>query len=106
MRTFAENGKPAVKLSTGSFVWPTVENIDDQLFSLTKEKGWKKLHLDFSDVKILTATGLGKLVVLRNMLKTAGRKLCLHNVGPIVYEVFEVTSLSKIFDIRMSQKGS
>jgi anti-anti-sigma factor len=106
MRAIVENGKPVVKLPTGSFIWPTVENIDDQLFSLAEEMDWKKLHLDFRDVEFLTAAGLGKLVVLRIMLKTTGRKLSLHNVGPVIYEVFEVTSLSKIFDIRMSQKGS
>ena len=41
---------------------------------------------------------LGKMVVLQNMLKTTGRKLSLHNVGPLIYEVFEVTRLSKICD--------
>ena len=105
MRTIVENGKPAVKLPTGCFIWPIVENIDAQLFSLAEEMNWKKLHLDFSDVEFLTAAGLGKMVVLQNMLKTTGRKLSLHNVGPLIYEVFEVTRLSKICDIRMRLKG-
>jgi anti-anti-sigma factor len=109
MRTFIKvrkDGTHAVKLTTGNFAWPGVENIDKQLFSFVQERGWRKLTLDLGDVEYLTGAALGKLVSLRETLKAAGKQLTLDDVSLGVYELFRVTQLSTIFDIRTKPRAA
>jgi anti-anti-sigma factor len=109
MRTFIKLRKDstnAVKLITGDFAWPSVENIDKQLFSFVQERGWRKLTLDLGDVEYLTGAALGKLVALREELKAVGKQLTLDHVSLDVYELFRVTQLSTIFDIRSKPRAA
>jgi len=109
VRTFAKVRKDsahAVQLTAGNFAWPCVENIDKQLFSLAQERGWQKLTLDLGDVECLTGAALGKLVALREKLKAAGKQLTLVDVSLGVYEVFRVTQLSTVFNIRTKPRAA
>jgi anti-anti-sigma regulatory factor len=60
----------------------------------------RTLALDLSGVKVPTAGGLGQLVALNNRLLALGRRLVLCNVGPGAFEVFELTRLTELLDVR------
>lgn len=63
--------------------------------------GVTKLCIDLTDVQFLDSTGLGVLVgTMRKM--PAGADLVVVCNRPHVLKVFEVTGLSKVFDIRHS----
>ena len=60
----------------------------------------KNLVLDFKELSYLASAGLRVLVSAQKKLKAAGGALCLLNVREEVMEVFEVTGLDDVFDIR------
>jgi anti-sigma B factor antagonist len=82
-----------------------VHSIGDQLFHLIDQQGRRKLQLDFSRVEMVTSAGLGKLVALHKKMQSVGGHLSLHNLGERTYEVFEVTRLDTLLDVRRRQPG-
>jgi len=80
-----------------------IQNIGNQLFALVDEDGRKKIVLDFSIVEYLSSAALGKLITMDKKVKTAKAKLRLCCIRPEIYEVFEITRLNKIFDIKSTQ---
>ena len=67
---------------------------------LLDEPGRHRLHLDLGGVRIPTAGGLGALVTLHRELRRRGGDLALLNVQPWAYEVFAVTRLTEVLDVR------
>ena len=59
-----------------------------------------QLILDFSDVQSISSAALGKLITLDKKVKAHGGTLRLSNIRPEIYEVFAITKLNKLFDIR------
>jgi anti-sigma B factor antagonist len=58
------------------------------------------LILDFKNVNYLASAGLRVLVAAQKKLHASGGSLTLLNVGEEVMEVFEVTGLDEVLDIR------
>jgi anti-anti-sigma factor len=58
------------------------------------------LYLDLSGFESPTAAGLGQLVTLHKRLRASGGRLVLCNVGEAAYEVFAVTRLTDVLDVR------
>jgi anti-anti-sigma factor len=67
---------------------------------LVNEPGRHRLHLDLSGVRIPTAGGLGALITLHEELRIRGGRLVLLNVQPWAYEVFSLTRLTEVLDVR------
>ncbi len=80
-----------------------IQVIGNQLFGLVEEEGRKKIVLDFSNVEYLSSAALGKLITMDKKVKAAGGKLRLCSIRPDIYEVFAITKLNKLFDIRDDQ---
>ena len=59
-----------------------------------------RLCLDLSGVRIPTAGGLGGLLRLHKSLRARGGRLVLLNVRPWAFEVFAVTRLTEVLDVR------
>ncbi len=81
-----------------------IQIIGNQLFGLVDEDGRKKIVLDFTNVEYLSSAALGKLITMDKKVKAAKGKLRLCCIRPEIYEVFEITRLNKIFDIRNTQE--
>ena len=77
----------------------TTEVIGEQLFSLVKNAGCRKLVLDFSRVERLTSVMLGKVVALHQKAEAAGGRLNLCKIQPRVYEIFELLKLPRVLNI-------
>jgi anti-sigma B factor antagonist len=77
-----------------------IEEFGSELFSLVDLDNRKAILLNFHGVEFLGSAALGKLITLDRKVKTAKGRLKLSNICPEILEVFEVTKLSRVFDIR------
>jgi hypothetical protein len=64
------------------------------------EPGATAIHLDLGGVQLPTADGLGALAVLNRELRARGGALVLNNVASAVYEVFCLTHLIDVLQVR------
>jgi anti-anti-sigma factor len=74
--------------------------IEQQLMDLLEGAGRTHLVLDLSNVSYLTSSTLSVLLRLQKRLHAVGGLLALTNVQPLIYEVFSVTGLTKVFEFR------
>jgi len=76
------------------------EALGEELSRLLKGAARPRLRLDLARVRFLTSIVLGKLVALHKRVRSAGGELVLLNVAGGVYEVFAVTRLDQVLDVR------
>ncbi len=81
-----------------------IQMIGNQMFGLVDEDGRKKIVLDFANVEYLSSAALGKLITMNNKVKTAKGKLRLCNIRPEILEVFTITKLNKVLEIKTDQE--
>lgn len=74
--------------------------LGDPVSALIEEGGSNRLILDFANVDYVTGSALARLILLHQRLQARGGWLTLINVPPLVYEVFEITRLTKYLDVR------
>jgi anti-sigma B factor antagonist len=79
---------------------PSVQELARELFRLVDVEKRGSLLLNFSAVDYLSSGVLGKLITLEKKLRAAGGKLTLTNLRPEIREVFAMTRLDQLFDIR------
>jgi anti-sigma B factor antagonist len=60
----------------------------------------KQIVMDFAEVSYLASAGLRVLISAQKKLNAAGGTLSICNVREEVFEVFEVTGLNDVFDIK------
>jgi anti-sigma B factor antagonist len=77
-----------------------IQELGVELFRLVEDEHRQKLLLNFSTVEFLSSAALGKLITLDKKVKAHGGKLKLSNIRPEIYEVFAITKLNKLFDIK------
>lgn len=63
-----------------------------------------RVVLDLSQVSMITTPGLGTLVSLSKFCKDQKRRLILCGLSPYVKEVFDLTRLSPIFEIKPTRE--
>ncbi|MCP4259657.1 MAG: STAS domain-containing protein [Planctomycetes bacterium] len=76
-----------------------VKELEKELMSVVLRARRENMVLDFCNVKFMTSAFLGLLVKMRNLISERGGNLKLQNIDPSIYKVFEITKLTKIFDI-------
>lgn len=78
----------------------SIQSLRNQLYQLV-DGGHRKFAVDFKDVREMVASAVIALLLnLRNRLKMVNGSMTLHAINPQVYEVFQVTRLDTVFDIR------
>ncbi len=77
-----------------------IQELGHELFSLVDAENRDKLLLNFSQVEFLSSSALGKLITLDKKMKNAGGAIKLSNIKPEIFEVFTITRLDRLFDIR------
>lgn len=78
----------------------SIQELGLELFGLIEQLNRKSILLNFSDVEFLSSAALGKLITLDRKVKTAKGRLKMSNIRPEILEVFQITKLNKVFDIR------
>jgi anti-sigma B factor antagonist len=77
-----------------------IQEFGQELYDLVERDGRKKIILNFGNVEFLSSAALGKLIGFDKRIKQHGAVLMLSNIRPEIYEVFAITKLTKLFDIK------
>lgn len=77
-----------------------IQDLGAELFSLVETEKRESLLLSFENVEFLSSAALGKLITLDRKVKAHGGKLKLTSIRPEIYEVFTITKLDQLFDIK------
>lgn len=77
-----------------------IQELGQEMFRLVEVDNRHKLLLNFSSVDFLSSAALGKLITLDKKVKGRGGTLKLSNIRPEIYEVFAITKLNRLFDIK------
>ncbi len=77
-----------------------IQELGQEMFQLVEVDNRDKLLLNFAAVDFLSSAALGKLITLDKKVKARGATLKLSNIRPEIYEVFAITKLNRLFDIK------
>lgn len=77
-----------------------IQELGRELFQLVEVEHRPKILLNFSNVDFLSSAALSKLMSLDKKVKAQGGVLKLSNIRPEIYEVFVITKLNRLFDIK------
>lgn len=78
----------------------SIQELGAELFRLVEEDHRKKILLNFTNVDFLSSAALGKLITLDKKVKADNGKLKLSNIRPEIYDVFAITKLNRLLDIK------
>jgi anti-sigma B factor antagonist len=78
----------------------SIQELGQELFQLVEQEKHAKLVLNFFNVEFLSSAALGKLITLEKKVKAQSGKVKLSNIRPEIYEVFAITKLNKLFEIK------
>jgi anti-anti-sigma factor len=76
-----------------------IKKLEQSLLPIIKERGEHKLILNFANVRYMSSAFLGLLVKVHKRIIDLNGHLQLCNLDPKIHKVFEITQLTKIFDI-------
>ena len=82
-----------------------IEKVGEEMFSVAADEECKNLLLNFSNVGFLSSSVLGKLITLNKRMKAKDGKLKFCELKPEIRELFTLTSLDRIFDIKDDETG-
>ncbi len=79
-----------------------VQAISDEIGQLVDQADSPRMLISFANVDHLTSAALGALITIRNKVKGKEGELRLADIDPQIYEVFEITRLTGLFNIHDS----
>ncbi|MFN9369290.1 MAG: STAS domain-containing protein [Planctomycetia bacterium] len=77
-----------------------IQELGAELFAVVEQDNRRRIVLNFTNVDFLSSAALGKLITLDRKAKAHQGRLKLSNIRPEILEVFQITKLNKVFDIR------
>jgi anti-sigma B factor antagonist len=77
-----------------------IEATFGQLQRLADNSEAGKVVLNFRKVEFLSSAVLGRLVKLHKTLQSTGGRLILCRIAPMIFEVFKLTRLDKVLNIK------
>ena len=77
-----------------------IQEIGEEMYAVVESTPNVKLVVDFQGVEYLSSTALGKLITLKKKVEAAKGKLRLAAIKPEIMEVFRITRLDTIFEIK------
>ena len=77
-----------------------IQQLGQEMFHLVEMGNREKVLLNFASVDFLSSAALGKLITMDKKMKAHGGTLKLSNIRPEIYEVFAITKLNRLFDIK------
>ena len=79
---------------------PTIGSWLKELKSQAVDSPVREIVVDLSDVEQTNSGELGELAKIHLFLRQHDRKLILANVQDLVWEVFELTRMNRLIDVR------
>lgn len=80
-----------------------IEELGEEMFSLVEKEHFKHVLLNFEGVEFLSSAALNKLILMDKKVKQVGGILRLCNLRAEIMEVFTITRLNRVFDIRKTE---
>ena len=80
-----------------------IQELGAELFGLVELQNRRSVLLNFSGVEFLSSAALGKLITLDRKVKAAKGRLKMSDIRPEILEIFQITKLNKVFDIRKDE---
>lgn len=77
-----------------------IQELGHELYQLVERDNRSKIILNFSSVEFLSSAALGKLITFEKKAKRSNARLILTDIRPEIYEVFAITRLNKLFEIK------
>jgi anti-sigma B factor antagonist len=77
-----------------------IQELGQELYQLVETENRKKLVLNFHSVDFLSSAALGVLIKIDKKVKPKQGRLKLCNIRPEIFEVFKITNLNRVFDIK------
>ena len=101
-----DDDRAVVRIPDARFGAPDGVSPDQRLLRLVDELDRPHLTLDFGAVDFLSSVGLGTLLAVHKQLRSRGGRLAVVNVRPHVYEVFAVTRLTTVLEVRGQEEAA
>src|SRR5262245_37661023 len=83
-----------------------IQELGDELFALVEKEQRKNILLNFNNVEFLSSAALNKLIILDKKAKANSGKMKMCNLKPEIYEVFAITRLNQLFDIKNTESDA
>ncbi len=80
-----------------------IRDLEAELLTIVQNNGAKQLILNFENVRFMSSAFLGLLVKVHKRVIEADGALQLRNLDPKIYKIFEITKLTKVFDIARAE---
>lgn len=80
-----------------------IEEMGAEMFSIVEVDHLKHVLLNFEGVEFLSSAALNKLILMDKKVKQVGGILRLCNLRAEIMEVFTITRLNRVFDIRKTE---
>jgi anti-sigma B factor antagonist len=82
----------------------SIEQLGEELNSLVTVDKRNKVLLNFDSVEFMSSAALNKLISLNSKVKAAAGRLKLCCLRAEIKEVFTITRLDRVFDLRKSEE--
>ena len=76
-----------------------IKELEEDIIFVIEEAKRENMMLDFCNVKFMSSAFLGLLVKIHKRVRESGGYLKLRHIDPNIYKVFEITQLTRVFDI-------
>jgi anti-anti-sigma factor len=83
-----------------------IVEIQDELKRLVETEKDLKLVLSFANVDHMSSAALGMLITLSKQVREKSGVLKLSDIRPQIFEVFKITRLDQMFDVRKTIKDA
>ncbi len=84
----------------------SIEQLGDELVALVTVEKRNMILLNFDGVEFLSSAALNKLISLNSKVKAAAGSLKLCSLRSEIKEVFSITKLDRVFDIRKTEQDA
>jgi len=81
----------------------SIQELGEELFALIEQQDRKSLLLSFSNVEFLSSAALNKLIIMDKKVKAFGGQLKFSDLKPEILEVFVITRLTQLFEIKENE---
>ena len=81
----------------------SIEQLGEELNALVLVDKRAKILLNFDNVEFMSSAALNKLISLNNKVKAANGRLKLCSLRAEIKEVFTITKLDRVFDLRKTE---
>jgi len=100
-----DNGVTIVQFTDAKVIdQRNINQIGAELTEMVEEGGALKVLINMTNVRYLSSAVLGKLISLHKALTARKGVMKLCNIAPPIYEVFEITRLTKVFSIYKTEE--